>query len=186
MDTATSPTSLSSPFFTLDSASGPNSFVENRQPASGQPGSNNFQRPRSQTFPMLVGVEQYMSLPGSSDALTPKYVSSSALDSSMTEIPGAPPAINEGPSLSPTQVPNFMQPSPLLGASQVDDKGSSADSSPITPSHEEAAQALELVINFFQSQNAGFAVEPQDYVTIGKLMERLRIKHSYERRPSKT
>ncbi|CAI9636889.1 unnamed protein product [Alternaria burnsii] len=183
-DTATSPTSLSSPFFTPDSACGPSPFVGNRQPASGQPGSNNFQRPRSQTFPMLVGVEQYMSPPGSSDALTPKYVSSGTLDSPMTEMPTALPAIDEGMSLSPTQVPNSMQPPPVPGASQIDDKRSSADSSPITPSQEEAARALELVMNFFQSQNAGFVVEPQEYVTIGKLMEKLRIKRSSESLPS--
>lgn len=50
----------------------------------------------------------------------------------------------------------------------------------MTPSQEEAARALELVMNFFQSQNAGFVVEPQDYVTMGKLMEKLRIKRSSE------
>ena len=133
---------------------------------------------------MLVGVEQYMSPPGSSDALTPKYVSSGTLDSPMTEMPTALPAIDEGMSLSPTQVPNSMQPPPVSGASQIDDKGSSADSSPITPSQEEAARALELVMNFFQSQNAGFVVEPQEYVTIGKLMEKLRIKRSSESLPS--
>jgi hypothetical protein len=183
-DTATSPTSLSSPFFTPDSACGPSPFMGNRQPASGQPGTNNFQRPRSQTFPMLVGVEQYMSPPASSDALTPKYVSSGALDSPMTEMPGTLPAIEEGTSLSPTQIPNSMQPPPLPSTGQYDDKGSSADSSPITPSQEEAARALELVMNFFQSQNAGFVVEPQEYVTIGKLMEKLRIKRSSESLPS--
>lgn len=182
----TSPTSLSSPFFTPDSACGPSPFIANRQPASGQPGSSNFQRPRSQTFPMLVGVEQYMSPPGSSDALTPKYISSGTLDSPMTELPGSLPAIDEAMSLSPTQVTNSMQPPPLPNATSglMDDKGSSTESSPITPSQEEAARALELVMNFFQSQNAGFLVEPQEYVTIGKLMEKLRIKRRSESLPS--
>lgn len=131
---------------------------------------------------MLVGVEQYMSPPGSSDDITPKYVSSGALDSPMTEMPGTLPVIEEGMSLSPTQMPNSMQPPPLPGT--IDDKGSSVDSSPITPSQEEAARALELVMTFFQSQNAGFVVEPQEYVTIGKLMEKLRIKRSSESLPS--
>ena len=35
-------------------------------------------------------------------------------------------------------------------------------------------------MSFFQSQNAGFLVEPQEYVTIGKLMEKLRIKRGSE------
>ena len=178
----TSPTSLSSPFFTPDSACGPSPFM-GRQAANGQPGSSNFQRPRSQTFPMLVGVEQYMSPPGSSDALTPKFISSSALDSPMTELPGSLAAIDEAMSVSPTQVTHSMQPPPLP-SSHNDEKGSSTDSSPITPSQEEAARALELVMNFFQSQNADFVVEPQEYVTIGKLMEKLRIKRSSESLPS--
>jgi hypothetical protein len=176
----TSPSSLSSPFFTPDSACGPSPFM-GRQAANGQPGSNNFQRPRSQTFPLLVGVEQYMSPPGSSDALTPKFVSSSALDSPMTELPGSLAAIDEAMSVSPTQT-HSMQPPPLPMAHN-DEKSSSNDSSPITPSQEEAARALELVMNFFQSQHAGFVVEPQEYVTIGKLMEKLRIKRGSESVP---
>jgi hypothetical protein len=130
---------------------------------------------------MLVGVEQYMSPPGSSDALTPKYVSSGTLDSPMAEMPGTLPAIDESMSLSPTQLPNSMQPPPLPATSgQADDKCSCPDSSSMTPSQEEAARALELVMSFFQSQNAGFVVEPQEYVTIGKLMEKLRIKRNSE------
>jgi hypothetical protein len=167
----TSPNSLSSPFFTPDSACGPSPFM-GRQPANAQPGSSNFQRPRSQTFPMLVGVEQYMSPPASSDAL----------DSPMTELPGSLAAIDEAMAVSPKQLTHSMQPPPLP-INHNDDKCSSTDSSPITPSQEEAARALELVMNFFQSQNAGFVVEPQEYVTIGKLMEKLRIKRSSESVP---
>jgi hypothetical protein len=178
---ATSPTSLSSPFFTPDSACGPSPFL-GRQAANGQPGSSNFQRPRSQTFPMLVGVEQYMSPPGSSDALTPKFISSNALDSPMNELPGSLAAIDETMSVSPTQITHSMQPPPLPTIHN-DEKSSCTDSSPMTPSQEEAARALELVMNFFQSQHAGFVVEPQEYVTIGKLMEKLRIKRSSESVP---
>lgn len=125
-----------------------------------------------------------MSPPGSSDALTPKFISSSALDSPMTEMPGSLAAIDEAMSVSPTQVTHLMQPPPLPSSHNNDDKGSSADSSPVTPSQEEAARALELVMTFFQSQNADFVVEPQEYVTIGKLMEKLRIKRSSESLPS--
>lgn len=53
------------------------------------------------------------------------------------------------------------------------------NASPVTPSQEEAARALELVMNFFQQQPQGF-VEPQEYVMIGKLMEKLKIKRSEE------
>jgi hypothetical protein len=128
---------------------------------------------------MLVGVEQYMSPPGSSDDVTPKFISSGALDSPMTELPGCLAAIDEGMSVSPTQMTHSMQPPPLPAA-LAEEKAASTDSSPITPSQEEAARALELVMTFFQSQNADFVVEPQEYVTIGKLMEKLRIKRSSE------
>ena len=43
---------------------------------------------------------------------------------------------------------------------------------------------MELVMSFFQSQHDGFVVEPQEYVTIGKLMEKLRIKRRSESLPS--
>lgn len=72
-----------------------------------------------------------------------------------------------------------MQPPPLP-ASLIDDKGSSADSSPMTPSQEEAARALELVMSFFQAQHGDIVVEPQEYIAMGKLMEKLRIKRSSE------
>jgi hypothetical protein len=39
-------------------------------------------------------------------------------------------------------------------------------------------------MSFFQSQTADFVVEPQDYVAIGKLMEKLRIKRNSESLPS--
>jgi hypothetical protein len=132
---------------------------------------------------MLVGVEQYMSPPGSSDAVTPKYINNSALDSPMHELPGSLAAIDEALAVSPMQTSHLMQPPPLPSMHN-DDKGSSTESSPITPSQEEAAHALELVMSFFQSQHAGFVVEPQEYVTIGKLMEKLRIKRSSESLPT--
>ena len=102
----------------------------------------------------------------------------------MAEMPTSLPAIDEALSLSPSQASHSMQPPPLPSTAPADDKASSASSSPTTPSQEEAARALELVINFFQSQNAGFLVEPQEYVTIGKLMEKLRIKRNSESLPT--
>lgn len=47
-------------------------------------------------------------------------------------------------------------------------------SSPVSPpSQDEARKALELVMNFFQSQPSG-VVDPQEYITMGKLMEKLK------------
>ncbi|KAF7712784.1 HTH Psq-type DNA-binding domain-containing protein [Penicillium ucsense] len=44
---------------------------------------------------------------------------------------------------------------------------------PDSPTQGEARQALELVMNYFQRQPAGLAA--QEYITIGKLMERLEL-----------
>ncbi|KAF1996512.1 CenpB-DNA-bind-domain-containing protein [Amniculicola lignicola CBS 123094] len=177
------PTSPTSPFFTPDSACGPSPLFGNQQ-GRGQPGSSNFQRPRSQTFPMLIGVEQYMSPPPSSEPLTPKYLNSTSLDSPMHEVRPPMGSIEDAMQSSPTEVTHSMQPPPVpavgisthlptlqSGAIGLD------SSSPVTPSQEEAARALELVMSFFQTQPSGF-VEPQEYVMIGKLMEKLKIKRS--------
>jgi hypothetical protein len=183
----TSPTSLSSPFFTPDSACGANPFLNNQQ-ARGQPGTANFQRPRSQTFPMLIGVEPYMSPPASSEPLTPKYMNSTALDSPMAEMRPSLATIDDVMQEVPAQAGNStMQPPPVPSVSipvqQQDVLQTSSTGvenfSPVTPSQEEAARALELVMNFFQQQPQGF-VEPQEYVMIGKLMEKLKFKRSSE------
>ncbi|KAF2738711.1 CenpB-DNA-bind-domain-containing protein [Polyplosphaeria fusca] len=179
------PTSPTSPFFTPDSASGQNPFMGGNQQARGQPGTSNFQRPRSQTFPMLVGVEQYMSPPPSSEALTPKYMHSTTLDSPM-EMRSS--QIDDAMQASPTQVTNSMQPPPVPSAIGLPMQSGALSSpapigmegvSSLTPSQEEARRALELVMNFFQHQPNGF-VEPQEYVMIGKLMEKLKIKRGSE------
>ncbi|KAF2183219.1 CenpB-DNA-bind-domain-containing protein [Zopfia rhizophila CBS 207.26] len=185
------PTSPTSPFFTPDSACGPSPFIGNQQ-ARGQPGSSNFQRPRSQTFPMLVGVEQYMS-PPSSEAMTPKYMNTTTLDSPMAEVRPPMSAVDDE-MRSPTQVTSSMQPPPVPTAPPVSismQQPTLAQQNPlglehasqVTPSQEEARRALELVMSFFQQQPSGF-VEPQEYVMIGKLMEKLKIKRNSESLPS--
>lgn len=184
----TSPTSLSSPFFTPDSACGPNPFMNNQQ-GRGQPGSGNFQRPRSQTFPLLTGVEQYMSPPASSEALTPKYTGTTTLDSPLDEMQPSMATIEEAMQVSPTMVTSAMQPPPVPASSMLPSNlslhTSMPDSmSPIPPSHEDAARALELVWTFFQQPHEDFNVEPQEYLTIGKLMEKIKLKRSSESLPS--
>lgn len=125
-----------------------------------------------------------MSPPASSEALTPKYIHSAVLDSPMTEIRSSMSAIDDAMEASPTQVTSSMQPPPIPSVppviipAQSTSQGASnglENTSPDTPSQEEAARALELVMSFFQTQPTGF-VEPQEYVMIGKLMEKLKIK----------
>lgn len=186
------PTSPNSPFYTPDSVNGHNSFVS-IQPRDANGG---FQRPRSQTFPM-VGIEPFS--PPSSGSLTPKYLSalespvdlSSAMGNGVTPTSIAPSMLTSpdsaaissvsSPALQSTMAPSSMgmngvsthpHSSPITPSSTV--------SSPTSPSQEDARRALEIVMNFFQQQPTGF-VEPQEYMTIGKLMEKLKL---HSRRPS--
>jgi hypothetical protein len=165
------------------------------------------QRPRSQTFPMLgIEPGTYVS-PPSSEPLTPKFTGQSLLDndlsgtvlSSVEEMhehglphpismhPPPPPIIpspqpmghNHHPSPQPMGHNHHPSPQPM---------GHNHHSSPITPSSaissqlggspslDETKRALEVVMHFFQNQPSGF-VEPQEYVMMGKLMEKLQLRH---------
>ena len=42
------------------------------------------------------------------------------------------------------------------------------------PSQDEARRALETLMTFFQHQPSG-VVDPQEYITMGKLMEKLKL-----------
>jgi hypothetical protein len=70
--------------------------------------------------------------------------------------------------------------SPSLGlavqASSPLTPASSIGLPPMSPSLDDTRRALEVVMNFFQHQPSGF-VEPQEYVVMGKLMEKLKIQH---------
>lgn len=172
------PTSPLSPFFSPDPSFGSATFAPSQQPHGLPSLSSNSLRPRSQTFPM-VGVEpSYISPPASSEPLTPKYLQQSlatpALESPMEEMP--PPLGKHDETLHhSTSTPNFsnvtscrqsMPPPPTPTASPHSPPGS--------PSQDEARRALELVMTFFQQQPSGL-VDPQEYITMGKLMEKLKL-----------
>ena len=134
-----------------------------------------------------------MSPPPSSEALTPKFLNSTALDSPMEEFQPSLAAIDDAMQASPTTITNSMQPPPLPNGLPTMPTVSIPMQQPgmlhtvsegISPSQEEAARALELVWTFFQQQHEDFVVEPQEYVTIGKLMEKLKIKRGSESLPS--
>jgi hypothetical protein len=101
---------FSQPPTPLNNAPSPNarpqtSSLVGPQAESGQLGSSKFQRPQIQTFPLLLGVEHYMSPPGS-----PKLVGSNTLDSPTTELPRSLAAIDEAVAVSPKQMTHSMQP----------------------------------------------------------------------------
>ncbi|KAF2139622.1 uncharacterized protein K452DRAFT_310553 [Aplosporella prunicola CBS 121167] len=183
------PTSPTSPFFTPDSACGPSPFMPSQQ-VRVPPGSsnnnnnnNNSQRPRSQTFPIALGIDPYGSPPPSSEAETPRYLNSTTLESPISD----PPLSGGMEDVRSAQQTKSMQPPPLPALvpvssaqqqqqqqQQISPISPSNSSSPFAPSHDDARRALELVMSFFQQQPSGF-VEPQEYVTIGRLMEKLKL-----------
>ncbi|KAK5125318.1 hypothetical protein LTR85_000427 [Meristemomyces frigidus] len=181
------PLSPTSPFYTPDSGTAPGPFIPSA-PLTTRPivpaiSSSNSQRPRSQTFPLL---ENYM-MSGSSEATTPKYVTSHGLDSPMEEAPDPLSSIGtamhiavpraHSNTISPAEM---MRPPPLPAHVLAADikreltPATSASSLRSATSPEEALRALEVVHGFFQQQPEGF-LDFDESVTIGKLMEKVKL-----------
>ena len=179
------PLSPTSPFFTPDSGTAPGEFVPplTARPILPASSSNNPQRPRSQTFPLL---DQYMSGAGA-DAPTPKYATTTVLDSPMEEPPD--PLINIDEAVHTTQpeerphtvTPSeTMRPPPLpahILAGELKREltpSTSTSSLQASTSREEARRALEVVMTYIQQQPNGF-LDFQETFQMGKLMEKLKL-----------
>ncbi|KAI6811397.1 hypothetical protein KC332_g12058 [Hortaea werneckii] len=187
------PLSPTSPFFTPDSgtAAAPFTAIPPQTPRRIFPatGSGNSQRPRSQTLPQL---DQYMIASVPTETATPKH-SSEALDSPMEE--GSEATTGIGETFQPYDMPQhhipaehkatfappeMMGPPPL--PTHVLTPGSARDlaspvhgfSLPMATTPEEALRALEIAHSFFQQQPSGF-LEYDESLTMGKLMEKLRL-----------
>lgn len=174
-----------SPFFSPNSGTSASPFI----PQSGRQSfqSNNANdnvashRQRSQTFPLL---DQCMSdATTSADPPTPKYVSTSTFDSPMQELTEPLPNLNSaihdipGNNRPHTITPSeMMRPPPLpSNNNNVPRTLSSASSSNLAAtSPEEARKAMEVVLSFFEQQPNGY-LDMQESITVGKLMEKLRL-----------
>jgi hypothetical protein len=142
--------------------------------------SSSSSRPRSQTFPLaIVDPGSIAAVDGAADQATPRNilqqsVSVSVFDSPIEEETGVPlqgpderPLIKRNRS-NPEIKTTSMQPPPLPKSNTV-----SPVSTPGSPTQDEARRALELVMSYFQSQPTGLG--PQEYISIGKLMEKLEL-----------
>ena len=191
--TSFSPQTPSSPFFADVNGSGsPYIGVQHLRP--GSTSAANVVRPRSQTVPMLTGEPGFSTHSGADGRFTPKQVqeimAGPALDTPIDDYPdrslSASSAdlqrISSQPSSdihSPLQdnSPALMAPppNPLVSPATTND---STMPSPIgSPSQDDARRALELVMNYFQNQPTG-VVDPQEYIMMGKLMEKLKVQGS--------
>ena len=178
------PLSDTSPFFTPDSGTAPSPFVPplTARPILPATTSNNAQRPRSQTFPLL---DQFMS--GSGDVQTPKFITTTVLDSPMEEAHDPLLSLEEVVRATHTEErphtvtpAEMMRPPPLpahiLGGEMRREVTPATSNSSLraSTSPEEARRALEVVMGFIEQQPNGF-LDFQESMQMGKLMEKLRL-----------
>lgn len=177
------PGSPVTPFFGEVSA-GQNQFASVAQTSVSAMGSN-FNRPRSQTFPNL-GIETGQ-ISDTSDQITPKMpdrsISAAILESPIEDDENKPAVINpletmkrnhSVPDIKAARLKTMQPPPPPVPKLGSVSPGGSPTS---TPTQDDARRALELVKIFFQSQPHG-VLDPEDYVTIGKLLEKLKLANS--------
>ena len=176
------PTSPTTPFtFSPDNNSG--SWMptqHSRLPLPGnQPGSN-FQRPRSQTFPTLHGIDPAFISTHTQDPLTPKYnmpatAPSSALDSPIHELPN-PYGLDQ--AISPHTLHHSSSNGSMAPPSNTPGNGLQSPppgpSIPGSPTQDDARRALDTLLNFF-NQAPSNLIDQHEYLTVLKLTEKLRL-----------
>ena len=186
--------SPTSPFFSPDTSCGPSPLMPSKH-SRLPPLASAASRPRRQTFP-AAGAGAFRTDAPVSEAPPTKYSHSSmaipTLESPLEEMEESPLGIDSTvnhsthqsqqttPTLSPS--PSNMAPPPQPPPP------SNGVSSPCPPSQDEARRAMETLMAFFENQ-PGNAVDPQEYILMGKLMEKLKLQggslpggmHSLER-----
>ncbi|KAK5696023.1 hypothetical protein LTR97_008443 [Elasticomyces elasticus] len=182
------PLSPTSPFYTPDSGTAPGPFIQTppltARPILPAPTSSNAHRPRSQTFPQ---IDHYMGGTSSSEALTPKLSIAGVLDSPMEEAPDPISSMDDSvrttrPEERPHTVTpsDMMRPPPLPAhilaneARREITPSTSNSSLRGATSAEDALRALQVVHGFIEQQPGGF-LDYQESVTVGKLMEKLKL-----------
>ncbi|KAL8726359.1 MAG: hypothetical protein Q9166_006766 [cf. Caloplaca sp. 2 TL-2023] len=177
--------SPTSPFFTPVSSCGPSPSVASQTPRLPKLAPADS-RPRRQTFPTISSAPSYITPPTSATA-EPVPTTQIFQQSMVTSTLSSPPEEMEDPGLGidttiynnnhyndnnnihPTSMAPPPSTSPRNGTSTPIISPNSA------PSQDEARRALEIVMTFFQSQPLT-AVDAQDYITMGKLMEKLKLR----------
>jgi Tc5 transposase DNA-binding domain len=181
------PTSPTTPFaFSPDTTCAP--FMPSQQ--SRLPPPAIFQRPRSQTFPMLGIDPSYISPSQGTEPLTPKYqqpvtAPSSALESPMHDEMPPPFAMDSAISSPPlhhrssngSMVPTSATPG---NASQL--SSPPANSTPSSPTHDDARRAVDTLLSFFNAAPKGL-IDQNEYMTVLNLTEKLRLQQPGQQLP---
>lgn len=175
----TSSAGMVSPTSTLVSDSPFTPTSQSRLP-SVPTGSNTTKRPRSQTFP-LMPIDP--SLLSADETLDPQCTKLSVLESpgemEDVKMESAARGFDQANVIkrnrsNPEIKTKSMQPPPSIPKSNT----VSPVTSPGLPTQDEARQALELLMNYFQHHPTGLPA--QDYMTLGKLMARLEVTKSQQ------
>lgn len=180
------PGSPSSGFFGHDHSS---PFNQENALSSG-PGS--YSRPRSQTFPM-VETSPYI-LPAGSEPLTPKYMTGTALDHSplgdMSSALSSVEELSEPGSIHQLPTPIISSSPPGLdtigGISHMPPQLSMNHSghhhsgipTPVSGIQSSGAYSLEHafdILRIAMMEQGNGAFDPQDYMTLGKIMNQLNV-----------
>lgn len=182
--------SPTSPFFSPASSCGPSPCMPSQQSRLPTLASAASLRPRRGTFPTISAEPSYMTPPASSEPSTPKYLQqsmatpalespieemeepSTGIDNTMQQHPRHSTSANK-PNLNNSPVSMAPPPNPSASVSPQIGTSSGVSSPAVPPSQDEARRALEVLMTFFQHQPSG--VDPQEYITMGKLMEKLKL-----------
>lgn len=168
------PTSPTASYFTTEGACGPTPFLPSQQTQLTT--MSNYNRSRSQPFP-TPGIDPTISTSRTPpDDLTPKYVVQSTSGSHLMDSPGSemhPPSTNHNQGNAESSSPSSMQPS-QPPSSSLNTIGAIYAPTTESPTQEDARRALETVMTFFQQESSGL-VDPHEYMTMGKLLEKLRL-----------
>jgi hypothetical protein len=174
------PSSAISPTATFNFSPDPNvgAFLATDPSRQLPPHGPGFQRPRSQTFPTLD--LEYLNQTQSTEPATPKYhvpstAPSSALESASSEHTG--PGFSFEQAISPPRLRHSSSNSSIAGRSATTPVTSSAvGSSPGSPTQEDARKAADTLLSFIK--NASGFVDHNEYLTVVRLTEKLRIHQS--------
>ncbi|KFA68809.1 hypothetical protein S40285_01213 [Stachybotrys chlorohalonatus IBT 40285] len=148
---------------------------------------------RSNTFPSL-NIEYNQSVTGGNGPMTPRNQASgtapsSAIDSPASELQVAPFAIDTNLASPPTLHRSSSNSSMNARSSNTPitttTMGStSVDSSPVSPSQEDARRAANTLLNYIQSMSSNGQFDQNEYMAVVQLTKKLQIHQLSVARPS--
>ncbi|KKK26438.1 hypothetical protein ARAM_004164 [Aspergillus rambellii] len=136
----------------------------------------NSSRPRSQTFPLASADPSLISTDEPSDQMSVKdsiRAFSMGMDGEEHDLKGGLNIDTSAGTIKRNRSNPEIRAKTVYPPSFSKSTTVSPISSPGSPTQDEARKALELVMSYFEQQPSGLVA--QDYVTIGKLMERLEL-----------